>query len=91
MTTTTPELAPPNFCRTLAGGRLTHYVVFNAHQALPHFEYLVKSSFELGTLRPRSRDLSTRPPRLPWKTLKLCFKAPDINLFHSTDFLNECF
>ncbi|GBM47301.1 hypothetical protein AVEN_172244-1 [Araneus ventricosus] len=58
MTRTTPELAPPSptFRTTPAGGqeRATGPI---------HDGSSVESGFESGTLRPRSRHLTTRPLR----------------------------
>ncbi|GBM07264.1 hypothetical protein AVEN_187831-1 [Araneus ventricosus] len=68
MTRTTPELATPslNFHATPAGGRLatTYEIMCNRPQ---HGGSSVESGFEPGTLRPQSRDLTTRPPRPPSK------------------------
>ncbi|GBM93132.1 hypothetical protein AVEN_56421-1 [Araneus ventricosus] len=60
MTRTTPEQASP-FSNFSSGGRLTHGIGFNVHQAHTHGGSAVESGFESGAHRPRSRDL--RPPR----------------------------
>ncbi|GBN34035.1 hypothetical protein AVEN_6284-1 [Araneus ventricosus] len=54
----------PNICTTPAGGRLISYVAFNVQQAYIHCGPSVELDFQPGTLRPRSRDLTTIPPRL---------------------------
>ncbi|GBN24150.1 hypothetical protein AVEN_183758-1 [Araneus ventricosus] len=44
-------------------GRLTYDVRFNVHEDHVYGESSVKSGYEHETLRLRSRDLATRPPR----------------------------
>ncbi|GBL95547.1 hypothetical protein AVEN_54145-1 [Araneus ventricosus] len=61
-TWTRPELAPPPHT-TSAEGRLASYVQFNVQQAHIQGGSSVDLGFEPGNLQPRSRDLTTRPPR----------------------------
>ncbi|GBN30450.1 hypothetical protein AVEN_255441-1 [Araneus ventricosus] len=66
MTRTTPELAhpSPNFHSTLTGGRLA--TTYDLTRNIPIYGgSSVESGFEPGTVRPQSRDLTTRPPRPP--------------------------
>ncbi|GBO30006.1 hypothetical protein AVEN_161647-1 [Araneus ventricosus] len=64
MTRTTPELAPPlsKLRTTPTGGRLATTYDLTARI---HGGSSVESGFEPGTLRPLSRDFTTRPPRHP--------------------------
>ncbi|GBM56802.1 hypothetical protein AVEN_136565-1 [Araneus ventricosus] len=59
------QMAPPspNFHTTPSVGRSTHYVRFIAHHAHKHGRSLVELGIKPGTIRLRSRDLITRPPR----------------------------
>ncbi|GBM04060.1 hypothetical protein AVEN_247933-1 [Araneus ventricosus] len=70
MMSTAPELvtSSPNF-RTIAAGDIWP-LRMSWHAAGPiHGRSLVESGFEPGALQPRSRDLTTRPPR-PSNVLK---------------------
>ncbi|GBL95799.1 hypothetical protein AVEN_722-1 [Araneus ventricosus] len=64
MTRTTPELTPLFKLPGRTTGRaLGHLCMILRAAGLIHDGYLVRSGFEPGTLRPQSRDLTTRPPR----------------------------
>ncbi|GBO05487.1 hypothetical protein AVEN_57977-1 [Araneus ventricosus] len=64
MTRTTPELeAPsPSFHAAPTGGCLATTYDLACNRPI-HCGSSVESGFEPGTLRPQSRDLTTRPPR----------------------------
>ncbi|GBM50046.1 hypothetical protein AVEN_172927-1 [Araneus ventricosus] len=64
MTKTTAELAPPspNFHATPTGGRLATTYDLECSRPI-HGGSSVESGFEPGTLRPQSRDLTSRPPQ----------------------------
>ncbi|GBM54763.1 hypothetical protein AVEN_259936-1 [Araneus ventricosus] len=65
MTRTTLEIAlpSPDFRTTLMGGRLTYDVTFDVQHARTQGGSSQESGFDLGTLRPRSQDLTTRSQR----------------------------
>ncbi|GBM71213.1 hypothetical protein AVEN_204835-1 [Araneus ventricosus] len=64
MTIPEPASAFPNFNATPSGGRLTLGVIFYVRHTHMQDGSLVESDSEPGVLRPRSRDLTTRPPLL---------------------------
>ncbi|GBO13469.1 hypothetical protein AVEN_156864-1 [Araneus ventricosus] len=53
-----------NFHTAPVGGHLTIKVIYNVHQAYIHCGSSLESRFQPGTLRPRSQELATRPPRI---------------------------
>ncbi|GBL72237.1 hypothetical protein AVEN_115206-1 [Araneus ventricosus] len=64
MTRTTPELAPPLQTSTPHRREDVWPLRMNWRATGPiHGGSSVESGFEPGTLRPQSRDLTTRPPR----------------------------
>ncbi|GBN68533.1 hypothetical protein AVEN_111886-1 [Araneus ventricosus] len=66
MTRTTPELAPSLQTSITTEGRLA--TTYDLACSRPHTRRIF-SGIGFRTLRPQSRDLTTRPPR-PWCQLK---------------------
>ncbi|GBM02530.1 hypothetical protein AVEN_178468-1 [Araneus ventricosus] len=82
MTRTTAELEPPslNFRAAQAGGRLAHDGRFGKHTR----RIFDGIGFERGTVRPRSRNLTTRPL---WPYFLICevYKQPDATSSSDSD------